>query len=126
MRRLFYLLLVLTIIGFESCNQEQNSIPEIKVTNPDTRAPLYYNGDSMFLYALLADINTISSVRWRMEDKDLKVVYEAEEFPFSKSFTLIDTIPFHVNDHTNYILYISAENEMQGKAEYSIFIHVMP
>ncbi|MBT3301573.1 MAG: hypothetical protein HOD63_03400 [Bacteroidetes bacterium] len=124
----FLLFIVLfTFHSFLSCNNKlPESIPTISISIPNTRAPLYYNLDTMILIGQINDQQIIKKVDFRMEDKDMKTVYSRSYEPNALQFEINDSLPLIVDDHTNYIFYITATNESMATNEYSLFIHVMP
>ncbi len=80
----------------------------------------------MILIGQINDQQIIKKVDFRMEDKDMKTVYSRSYEPNALQFEINDSLPLIVDDHTNYIFYITATNESMATNEYSLFIHVMP
>lgn len=108
-----------------NCKSERN-FPEITLLLPKTRSPLFYNKDTMFIKAEVICRNLLKETKIEIRNQNDSLVHMKNSLENSFKTNLIDTFVFVVNDHSNFIMNISAVSVKNDKTELPVFIHVMP
>lgn len=123
--RTIFITFALASLLLQNCKEKEES-PVITLLLPTTRSPLFYNGDTMFVKAEIQDNSMLTEASLDIRNAADSSVHFRSFLLQSANEIIMDTFVFHVNDHSNFIMTISAANTRGLQSKLPVFIHVMP
>jgi len=120
------LLFLFQFLKYNSACSDKNDEISIELILPESRSPLFYNGDTMFIKANFLSPNLLNEIVNDIRNSKDSSVYFKKYQPNQLSYCLTDTFVFKVKDHSNFIMSLKAKDANHNEKKLDVYIHVMP